>query len=196
MDMIRTFIAIQLPTKTRQALQSLQSHLKPTFNRHAVRWTPLENIHLTLHFLGNIPPSQVEPISQAMAEAAQSTAPFTLSLSELGCFPNTHRPQVIWVGVGHQAALTELHQTLAARLQAAIDFQVSGRSYKPHLTLGRVKREQTPTVLRQLGQQVAQQRIGQVATLPVNIIHLIKSELQPTGSVYTPLATATLGIDD
>ncbi len=192
---IRSFIAIELSAPAQQALAALQGRLKTISPPHAVRWTATQNIHLTLHFLGEVTPDQLEPVQAAMQAAAETAAPFSLRLGGLGCFPNTSRPRVIWVGLTEQnSALAALHATLGQKLAGAIGFAPEQRPFSPHLTLGRVKsgipKRHLPTLSQALQQE--QRRVGRLADLSVTEICLFASELRPTGAVYTQLVSSPL----
>jgi 2'-5' RNA ligase len=195
MTTIRAFIAIELSDAARAAITDLQNRLKTVVPPRAVRWTAPQNIHLTLHFLGNITTGEVEKVTAALDAATTTGHPFSLDLSGLGCFPNSRRPRIVWVGVlGKTASLVALHRDLGDRLNKAIDFSPESRPYSPHLTIGRVKKGVRPRHLRQLGPVLEQEqaRVGQLARLKVDEISLIKSELKPTGPVYTKLSEGLL----
>ncbi|RME72460.1 MAG: RNA 2',3'-cyclic phosphodiesterase [Chloroflexi bacterium] len=194
MKTIRTFIAIELPAEAAAALTALQQQLKAAVPPDSVRWTPARNIHLTLHFLGDIPAEAVDPLGEALRAAAGQVSPFTLSLTGLGCFPNMHRPRIVWVGVaGAVNRLTALHRDLGERL-SIINYQPEARPYAPHLTIGRVKKGLPSRRMGPLSEalQQFQPRVGRLADLPVRGIHLIQSDLKPAGPIYTPLVSAAL----
>ena len=192
MQTIRSFIAIELSDEARSVLADLQNRLKAVVPPKTVRWTAPQNIHLTLHFLGEVEVNEVEQVSRAVKTAASHCRPFSLTLTGLGCFPNTRRPRIVWVGVrGETELLVALHQTLGEGLKV-IDFKPEVRPYSPHLTIGRVKNGLPPRQLTQLGEVLDQEirLIGELATLNVVELSLIKSELTPSGPVYTPLTRA------
>lgn len=196
MTTIRTFIAIELSDAARTALAGLQNRLKTISPPHSVRWTAVQNIHLTLHFLGDTPAENIDAIGQVLQAAAETVPPFEVNLGRLGCFPNTRRPRVLWAGLmDTPPALPELHRRLGAQLAQEIGFAPETRPYAPHLTLGRVKNGIPARHLRQLSQAIeqAQPGVGKLATLHVAEIRLIKSQLKPTGAIYSPLHTARLG---
>jgi 2'-5' RNA ligase len=194
MTSIRSFIAIELSNEARAALADLQSRLKKVTPAQVVRWTAPESIHLTLHFLGDIAPETVPQITSLMEQTAAAHPPFTLTLGDLGCFPNTRRPRIVWAGVfGQTDILVQLHGELGEKLKT-LGFTLDARPYSPHLTLGRVKDGIPQRQLAQLGQTLEQNQptVGQLATLPVSEISLMKSDLKPAGAVYTCLALARL----
>ncbi|MBN1994724.1 MAG: RNA 2',3'-cyclic phosphodiesterase [Anaerolineae bacterium] len=195
MTTLRVFIAIDLPDDARAKLADVQSRLKEMTPPNTVRWTAPQNIHLTLHFLGDVAVADLHKIIAALELAGAACVPFSLALEGVGCFPHTRRPRIVWVGIsGQMEILAQMHQDLGAMLQKNIGFRPESRPYSPHLTIGRVKKGIPPRRLTQLGQAIeSQQRLGgQLIALEVKEIKLIKSELKPDGPVYTPLALGLL----
>lgn len=191
---IRSFIAIELSDEARSALAEVQNRLKNIAPAQTVRWIAPESLHLTLHFLGDVPANSVEKISGLLTEAASVCPPLTLTLNGMGCFPNTRRPRIVWIGVtGQIERLIKLYQDLGNRLKV-IGFTPEARPYSPHLTIGRVRDNLPPPQLAQLGQVLEreQARVGKLSLLPATEISLMQSELKPTGPVYTPLARVKL----
>ena len=191
MTKIRCFIAIALADHARAELDRLQGRLRETLPPNTVRWTSPKNIHLTLHFLGDVAEDRLDDIRRTLSDMATSHTPFSLNLSNLGCFPNIRRPRIVWVGLsGETDLLVSLHRELGGRLKRAIGFQPESRPYAPHLTIGRVKKGIAQQQLRQLGQSLEHeiQGVGHLALLPVEGVHFIRSDLKPDGPVYTTLA--------
>lgn len=195
MTALRTFIAIELTDEARQVITVLQNRLKANAPPHTVRWTAAQNIHLTLHFLGNVEADDIAKVNTALHSTVGGYPPVTLSLGQLGCFPNLRRPRIIWVGVwGNIKPLVELHGQLGQALKEAIGFTPETRPYAPHLTIGRVNQEAPLQRLRQFSQIMErEQAVAQLVDLPVTEISLIKSELYPAGPVYTVLSSERLG---
>jgi 2'-5' RNA ligase len=196
MTPIRSFIAIELSVEAQTALADLQNRLKAITPPHSVRWTAPASIHLTLHFLGDVAAEDVTQLTTLLQDAASACRPFSLTLSGLGCFPNTRRPRIIWAGVLEETnSLGRLHQDLGERLKI-LRFTLDTRPYSPHLTLGRVKDGIQQRQLGQLGQALAQiqPQVGSLATLQVAEISLMRSELKSAGPVYTQLAAAALNL--
>jgi 2'-5' RNA ligase len=186
---IRTFIAFELPPAVISLLQQVQQELKGLKLR--ARWVRPENIHLTIKFLGDITPGDMDKIGVAMADAAVEIAPLSLAVKGIGVFPGTKRPRVIWVGLGG-----DIHRLLAlqSRLEdklAAVGFPRETRSFRAHLTLGRFKQAANPATIRQM--------INEYANLSSDDftfkhIMLYKSDLKPSGAVYSQLKQAQLGM--
>ncbi len=97
---IRAFIALEMPPSAISLLKKLQENFKLLGLR--AKWVQPENIHLTLKFLGNIDPGDVDKISGAMMDVVKDFEPLTLVARGVGVFPGIKRPRVIWVGLGGQ----------------------------------------------------------------------------------------------
>jgi RNA 2',3'-cyclic 3'-phosphodiesterase len=192
MNTVRAFIAIELPDEILRLMEQVQSRLKAAAPPRSVRWVHVQGIHLTLKFLGQVPTSQVDGITRAMSAAAQSVAPFTVTVGEVGCFPSLKLPRVVWIGVSEPTGgLNSLQHALEAAI-SPLGYPPEDRRFQPHLTLGRTARDASPDDVRRLGQVVAAADIGTLGQVAVGEIALIKSDLKPTGAVYTALQRARL----
>jgi 2'-5' RNA ligase len=190
MDSVRAFIAIELSPAIRSKLQALQARLKADIPSGLVRWVNPDGIHLTLQFLGDVPADQIDAVAAAVRTASAPHAPFTFAVQEMGCFPNLRRPRVVWVGVDEPGGTLANLQRDIARAIRPLGFKPEQRAFSPHLTLGRVKTSQ-PDALGSLGDYVAQSQV-KVGTQQAHEVHLMRSELYPSGAVYTALAIAPL----
>ncbi len=187
MKSLRTFIALELPQNVLSFLESLQSKLKR--DGVDIRWVQPQNIHLTLKFLGDIPFQKCSEIEMALEEAGQRSAPMALCVKGLGVFPGIKNPRVIWAGLGGETmALIDLQKRLESYL-ANLGIKKEKRSFKAHLTLGRAKHKIHPDRLSAAIEQ-------SMTFVPMNFKaeHLVffRSELKPTGAVYTRLYTKDL----
>jgi len=174
------------------------THLQQRLKRHcpegAVRWVAPSGIHLTLHFLGDILTERVEPAQAALSAVARNAASpgLTFEVQGLGAFPNLKRPRVIWVGVKDPTSrIALLHQAVNEAL-AAVGFTTETRPFSPHLTLGRIRRQAGSADAGTLGRIVAESDVGTLGSVPVHEMVLFRSELRPSGAVYTPLQTFNL----
>ena len=190
MNAIRAFIAIGLPEDLRHQLGDIIDTLKKKTPR-AVRWVPSENIHLTLKFLGNVSPTNLNTLTQMLRQEALRHTPMQFSVGGLGAFPSRQRPRVIWVGVHAPPALIELQRCVDQETEA-LGYPMEEREFSPHLTLGRVAQNVTPQELRQIAEALYNTQVGELGVVRVTEIRLYRSDLQPGGSVYTPLFTAPL----
>ena len=190
-DGIRTFIAIDLPPGVKEALSAFVEGLSGR-GLSDVRWVKPEGIHLTLKFLGDIPPSTVPLLLDAIESAAASHHCFTLGLGDLGVFPNANNPRVLWVGLsGDISSLGQLQASVEEQCQF-LGFEPERRRFTPHLTLGRVRRT-LPEFQREVVETALQEEAKPEALeWRVDEIHLIHSTLTPRGAVYRSLGAARL----
>lgn len=194
MDAVRAFIAIELPPDILKKLGEVEAQLKPKMPPDSIRWVKPDSIHLTLKFLGQVPADQLELITSSLKAAVASHVVFTLEVAGAGCFPNAHRPRVVWAGVrevggGHPLAHV---QRAVENAIAPLGYPTEQRDFSPHLTLGRLARDAKQHELKQVGEVVAAGQVGSLGRWDVTHVALIKSDLRPTGAVYTVLARAPL----
>ena len=189
----RTFIAIELSPPLKAKLAELQEQLRPRLPPSSIRWVQPDSIHLTLKFLGDTPTDKIEGIQTALARAAAQVAPFSFTVGELGCFPNNRQPRVVWVGLQEPTGTLARLQQAVEELVAPLGFPTEGRPFSPHLTLGRVQRHASRAEVRQIGEVVAASAVGVLDEMTVTAVSYIKSDLRPSGAVYTTLFQAGLG---
>jgi RNA 2',3'-cyclic 3'-phosphodiesterase len=183
----RAFIAFELSEEVREAVREVQARLRGF--RFDVRWVSAENIHLTLRFLGPLPAGKAGEAAAAIADAAERFGPLTLSAGGLGVFPDVRRPRVLWVGIGGETeALRALRQALDHSL-ARKGFPAEDRPFRAHLTVGRVKGKIDPP---KLAEMIEEHGKFEPVCFPAAEIVLFKSDLKPSGAVYTPLRRITL----
>ncbi|MCD4671455.1 MAG: RNA 2',3'-cyclic phosphodiesterase [Anaerolineaceae bacterium] len=187
---IRSFIAVPLPIAVQQTLEEWIQQLKQR-QKSGVRWVNTANMHLTMKFLGDLQPEQISAIQEEMrATAAQITA-FSFDLKGIGTFPGLYKPRVIWVGVTTPPAMQQLHHHLMKRLEA-IGFPAEERKFSPHLTLGRISRHASEKEIAGVSTLLRQPPKIALPNIPVDSLHLYRSDLRPGGSVYTLLEQSPL----
>ncbi len=184
--LIRAFIAIELSPPIQKQLEQIVLDLQQTGSRH-VNWVRPENIHLTLKFLGESRPDELDRLSAEIRPIASAARPIELKIHGFGAFPNFKRPRVIWVGVQAPPSLIRLQQALEDAAEK-IGYPREERPFSPHLTLGRVNREASPAELARLGETIAQKPVGTLGSMTASQLILFRSVLKPAGAIYTPLA--------
>jgi RNA 2',3'-cyclic 3'-phosphodiesterase len=193
---MRTFIAIELPQALHplvaQQQQQLAARLIAARQDQSISWTPPEKVHLTLRFLGETTAAQNQVLQTALATLVAQQKPFTLALGQVGSFPGWQAPTIFWLSIGDQDnALFPLQQGIEQIAQRT-GFAAEEKPFRPHLTIGRMKRSITRPQVKQIGQILAQQLPIPAPQSPSNvfavrtIVHM-QSRLQPTGSIYTPI---------
>jgi 2'-5' RNA ligase len=201
--MIRVFLAIELSQELRAELAVAQQELKRNIEpemMHDTRisWIQPAKIHLTIKFLGDMDEQVIDPLRAALDEAIGSQAAVNVPLERLGTFPRPHSPRVLWVGPSEnweQGAeskrIAEIHGAIEQACEG-LGFLREAKPFSPHLTLARIKMGE-----RHVG--VALAKVGvldrpiSMNSLVVESVALMKSELKPSGSVYTKLWDVALG---
>lgn len=184
--MLRSFIAIELPAELQNAIQQSTAPLRNALPGHVVRWVAPHNIHLTLKFLGDVSPANLERLAEALKAEAAAHAAFSMSAGRLGAFPTVSRARVLWIGLEAPAALPALQRIVEAAA-ARLGYPPEERKFSPHLTIGRVNQTATATDLSKLRTALEATKVDTLGTVEVNAVHIFKSDLKPGGSVYTRL---------
>lgn len=191
---MRAFIALTLPPATRETLVAYQALLRPAIGR-AVRWTPPEQLHITLQFLGDIRPEQADALTTRLRDAARAALSIEAAWRPaVEAFPTLRTPRVLWVGLRQGE---DMVNALAARIlegTAALGIPAEERAFHAHATLGRVR---SPADAVRVGCAV-QTVTGWPATVAFRLetLVLMESLLTPQGPIHTPLATLRLGGGD
>lgn len=186
----RVFIAIEIPLPIRQAIHAQTESLRAALGRGLVRWVPVENMHLTLKFIGDVSPAQLDALAQ-MTTAEAACAPFSMEVGGLGSFPTPRRARVIWIGIHAPAALTSLQRGLESAA-ARLGCEAEERPFSPHLTIGRVKQPVSAGDRQKVHAALEETRLGPLGRADVTAVHLFKSDLKPSGAEYTCLFSAPL----
>lgn len=188
-DSKRLFIAVDLPAEVRAQLDDLQVRLKTgcRFVDSHPKWVPVQNLHITLVFLGQIADSRVPEIHESMRKSVVGAEGFDLRLSGLGLFPpNSRNAKVLSADVADpQGGLKAIYKRLTEELRIG-GFRLEDRSYKPHLTLARLTSIKTTA---RIGPLVESHREYLNAKFPVQEIVLFESSRNEGGVEYTPLVT-------
>jgi 2'-5' RNA ligase len=181
---IRSFIAIQLNKEIKEELKNIQDELK-NLNLD-VKWVEINNIHLTLKFLGNVELDDLEKIKSVLKNISLLFKPFEINLSDLSVFPKVDFPRVIWVGLNQgKKELSALTAALEEELKK-LGIPAEEREFTPHLTLGRVRSSKNKDKLKTyLNSSTPNFRKSQ----KIKEITLFQSELKPQGPTYTVLAS-------
>jgi len=192
-DSHRLFIALVPPQDALDALAGLIEELARALPRGAMRITPPENLHLTLHFLGDVRTDRVGNAAQAIDAACVGCAAFAVETAALGCFPSHERPRIAWIGLRDPLAVIELQRALGHELRER-DFELERRSFSAHWTLARAERRATPRQLGRAGDIVAafDRRAHPDVGFRVDRVTLVESELRRGGPLYRPLHVSRL----
>nr|WP_320010337.1 RNA 2',3'-cyclic phosphodiesterase [uncultured Desulfobulbus sp.] len=129
----RLFIAIDPPLEIREQLASL------CYGLPEARWTPIEQFHLTLNFIGEVDGTTFLDIRESLTELVLPS--FELRFKGVGFFPPRGTPRVVWAGVEPSEPLMQLQRKITTHLRQ-LGVELEKRKYFPHITLARLR--QTP----------------------------------------------------
>jgi 2'-5' RNA ligase len=195
--MIRAFLAVELSQELPGKFDALQQELKRRIESESKRdvrisWVQPAKIHLTIKFLGDMDEQVIDLMSVAVEQAIGSQAAVNLPLERLGAFPRPQSPRVLWVGPSEnweqgveRKRVTEIHGAIEQACEG-LGFLRETKPFSPHLTLARIKAGE-----RHVGVVLAKSGVLDrplpLGSLAVESVVLMRSELKPTGSVYTKL---------
>lgn len=191
MSVIRAFIAIELTAEIQNRLDEVTTAFKKQLNGVPVRWVPASNIHLTLKFLGDVSVANVKILTDILRTEVAGHRPFEVSVGGAGAFPNNRRPRVIWVGVEAPSELTMVQSGVEAAMER-LGYAREDRPFSPHLTVGRISRNANSDDTRLISKVLETCRVGFLGAACIQEICLFRSDLQPTGAVYTRIFDAVL----
>ena len=151
--LVRTCVGIRCGAASKRRLHELGTELKG--EDPALKLPAIEDLHLTLHYLGDTPQEDIGALSEMLDEVAEAHAPFEVAYRGLGAFPDAGRPRVAWVGVedpegGPSEPLAALQKALGRALRE-VGYRPERRAFHPHVTLARVHRRPSQRVLDALG---------------------------------------------
>jgi len=183
----RTFISIDLPPAVIDALRRLS--VKQIY---WIKWMKPENLHITLNFLGDLTPTEIETAKKIIADTIPFYHPFTLVLAA----PREER-DMLWLEVGDCEALFEMHKELKSKLKAERIGKRERWQYHPHILVAKSKTGRLMTILSQpkgqAGGHAWQKENFQPLEFKVDRINLYESELTPGAATHKLIQSFPLG---
>lgn len=192
--MLRSFLALAIPVEIQDALSGFIAPLQKALPKPLVRWVPPHNIHLTLKFLGDVPPADLDKLAGLLRPELARCDPFNVSIGGLGAFPTHGQPRTLWVGVEAPPGLEQLARVVETAC-ARQGFALERRPFSPHLTIGRVSSTTDGKDALRIRATLGGMPAGVIGQLNMDALHMFKSDLQPEGAVYTLLYTLPLRSD-
>ena len=190
---VRTFVAVPIPAGVRARLFAVAGALGRELP--GVKGaTKVENFHVTIKFLGQLPEERLEELGAALARVLRAVPAFTVEARGLGAFPTPRHANVIWAAVddrtGGLARMAELVDVAVAAAVAGLAPREKNdaRAFHPHVTVGRSK---AGVDARARVAAAASDTFGEI---PVDEVHLYESRLSRTGSTYVLRAIAPLAL--
>jgi RNA 2',3'-cyclic 3'-phosphodiesterase len=179
---VRVFVALDIPEDVRASISDLALKLCKVCPNTS--WVRIENAHVTLKFIGEVPSEKVEPIKAALA-TTRSRNPIEMKFRNVGFFPDERRPRVFWAGIEAGAELGELAAAVETALEP-LGVAREKRVFSPHLTLARFESQHGLDRLRDAIAAAGPLEFGHAVAKE---LHLYQSVLKRGGAEYTRLAT-------
>ena len=178
MEQIRAFISVAIPDTATVA--DIKKRLRGT---HAVN-VP-DKIHLTLRFLGDVPEKKIKELSKLMKNL-ESYPSFDISLKGAGAFPNAREPRVVWIGAEIGEPFLSIFRDIEKMLND-LSIEYDGRKFKPHVTLGRVRRRSD-----EIADIIDRFKDADAGSFRCSEVFLMGSVLRPEGAEHTVIETIHL----
>jgi 2'-5' RNA ligase len=177
---MRLFTGLDLPAEVVRSLEVLLERLRPSAR---VNWSPPANLHITTKFIGHWPDERVGELQSRLSEGVPPRPPIPVHIREVGFFPNAKSPRVFWCGI-EAPGLAELAAD-TDRVTSALGIESENRPFSAHLTLARIKERLNLGPLRDAIAALPSTDFGR---FDATSFYLYRSDLRPSGSVYTRLA--------
>ncbi len=136
-----------------------------------------EQFHLSLRFIGEVPEIVFSDIADSLSKIKGK--PFSLSLSQVGTFPSSKSPRVLWTGVDKNEELMRLQKKIESQLNR-LGVKGDKRKFTPHITLGRIKTDKPGRI----GNFLVLNNLYKSQAFEVESFQLFSSVLTPKGAIY------------
>ena len=179
--MKRIFIAVKVTAG--DTFLKMVSLLKVKLSDDSIKWTTIDNIHITLAFPGNTPEEKIGSIDDVLKVKCSEFKKFEVLMRGTGVFKSFSDPRIIWAGFEKSEKLTKLAKAIQEGLRG-IGIELEESPFNPHLTLARIKNLSDKEAFERL---IYQYQNNDIQVVPVNEVILYESILKPAGPVYKPL---------
>jgi RNA 2',3'-cyclic 3'-phosphodiesterase len=187
---MRLFLALNLPERLRRDIWQVTADARDA--GPSIKWIAESRIHVTLKFIGEQPESALPSLIDAIRIVGGSHSAPHVEISGLGAFPTFHRPRIIWIGVEPDPRLELLHHDVEIACEK-LGYEVEGRPFRPHLTLGRVGEPLHADERRAL--RSAGRAVRFTGTFQPTTIDMMQSTTGSSGAPYATLASAPMRTD-
>lgn len=184
MSIFRGFIAVDI-NATPDIIQMLNEIKSSNTD---VKLVESQNIHITLKFLGDVHQDKVNQIEETIKKSTEGMEPFKIKLIGTGVFPNKNYIRVIWIGIKDTEKLATIAKNIDEGL-SHLGFKKEKRDFSAHLTIGRVKTAKNKEILLKKIENYEDFDFGQQNVISIK---LKKSDLTPTGPIYTTIKEVKL----
>jgi 2'-5' RNA ligase len=180
-DAVRAFLAITIDDDD---IISRISHIQQRLDKQYAKMKLVEpeNIHFTMRFLGDTPISKIDTIREHLQKLSFES--FSIDIGHVGAFPNTKRPRVVWIGVETNGDLVTAIKKEVDALMNPLGYKPETRKFTPHATIARVRHVRDLQGIEGNLHDLAHEQAG---SMTVSSIKMMKSQLTPSGPIYTEL---------
>ncbi len=185
-ELIRTFIAVKI--RPEEKLYTVLKEMQKELKNEVIKWVELENLHLTLKFLGDTSKKQIEEIKSILEQLSGQFTEIKADLRGIGYFKKYRNPTVLFSEIQNYEEIKKFASLLEFQLHS-IGFDKEKREFKPHLTLGRIN------FLRDKNKfytTIEKYRETQFQMIKISEIIFYQSILNQQGPEYRPLKTVRL----
>ena len=188
---MRLFIGVELDERVKKAAAAIGESVRRELGQRVdARWVPVDNLHITLWFLGEVDESRVDSTMGAVNRPFDEAA-FDVEISGLGAFPPSGPPRVVWLGVSAGGdSLARVHAELTTRLEP-IGYEPERRAYSAHLTIARVKNVSRGVSGREI-RSMLQALPAQAGRCRIEAVTVFRSRVSSKGATYEALQRVRL----
>ena len=184
--MKRLFIAIKIVPDP--SFIEIYNDLTSRLQYEHFRFAEINNLHLTLRFIGETLEDKIPDIDRMLNKTAQTAKAFTLNINKTRVFGSAYNPKVVWFGIDHNEQLTHLHTAIELNL-SKVGFFPDRQNYIPHLTLTRIRQLKDLKLFQKI---IFEFREKEIMKQDVPSFSLIESTLLKEGPIYNTLNSYAL----
>lgn len=182
---IRSFFACEISSTNLSAISQLLENLKAVSPKPA-KWVNPDNMHLTIKFIGEFNPSDLEDMRSTLEKALSSLPSFNLEIKGMGAFPSLSKPKVVWLGINADNTLFKLVKIVNNETEK-YGYVSEKRPFSAHITLGRVKPYASLEEIKTIGSVIRLNKDIVIGSQRIEDLYFFRSDLTPKGPVYQTL---------
>lgn len=179
---MRLFFALPLPDDVRRKLAALRADVGKA------RWTPEEQLHLTLRFVGEVEPETASELISCVEREVPTWPAVRFALRGVGTFGGIPRARVVWAAIDPPDAVRDVAASIERAVVSA-GLEPETRPFRPHVTLARITRADTA----RLSAFVVKHASFETDAFGIDEVILYRSKLGPSGAVHEALHRFPLG---
>ena len=182
----RVFTAFDLSAEVIRSIVDFQEKLPKQFHT-VLRWTKVEQLHITLKFVGELNEKDLQPVQEKIQKSFSETKKFSLEYSGSGFFPNEKNPRILWIAMQPSSELQAVVKKNEEIFQT-YGYAPEKRPFQAHITIGRFKEYATRYELDQFLTEWHKQKPAFQARQMIDHLTFYRSMLTPQGPLYSIIA--------